>query len=93
MKLVSSSETEPWDSQTNRCQAKQRLEQLCKKLKGNATFLEHNLTFVSNIIDQGYASKILINEVDCDDGKVWYLPHHGIYHPKKRSKITVVFDF
>ena len=23
---------------------------------------------------------------------VWYLPHHGVYHPKKTSKIRVVFD-
>ena len=22
----------------------------------------------------------------------WYLPHHGIYHPKKPDKIRVVFD-
>lgn len=26
-----------------------------------------------------------------EDGKVWYLPHHGVRHPKKR-KIWVVFD-
>lgn len=23
---------------------------------------------------------------------MWYLPHHGIYHPKKLDKIRVVFD-
>ncbi len=23
---------------------------------------------------------------------VWYIPHHGIYHPKKQRKICVVFD-
>ena len=27
-----------------------------------------------------------------DKGKVWYIPHHGIYHPKKPNKIRVVFD-
>ena len=24
-------------------------------------------------------------------GKVWYLPHHGVYHPRKPGKIRVVF--
>ena len=23
---------------------------------------------------------------------MWYIPHHGVYHPKKPEKITVVFD-
>ena len=23
---------------------------------------------------------------------MWYLPHHGVYHPKKPGKIRVVFD-
>ena len=27
-----------------------------------------------------------------NDGQVWYLPHHGIYHPSKPNKIKVVLD-
>lgn len=26
------------------------------------------------------------------DKKIWYIPHHGVYHPKKPNKIRVVFD-
>ena len=26
------------------------------------------------------------------DRKIWYIPHHGVYHPKKPNKIRVVFD-
>ena len=26
------------------------------------------------------------------NGRVWYIPHHGVYHPKKPDKIRVVFD-
>jgi hypothetical protein len=30
-------------------------------------------------------------ETPPEDGKLWYIPHHGVYHPKK-NKIQVVFD-
>ncbi|KAL7882927.1 hypothetical protein SRHO_G00005850 [Serrasalmus rhombeus] len=40
---------------------------------------------------QGYAVEIPSGELSRDDGKIWYLPHHGVYHPKK-LKIRVVFD-
>lgn len=23
---------------------------------------------------------------------VWYIPHHGVYHPKKPGKLNIVFD-
>ena len=27
-----------------------------------------------------------------NDGRMWYLPHFGVYHPKKPDQIRVVFD-
>lgn len=27
-----------------------------------------------------------------EEGKAWYLPHHGVYHAKKPDSIRVVFD-
>ena len=38
-----------------------------------------------------YAVKVPNKDLSRDDGKVWYLPHHGVYHPRKQ-KIRVVFD-
>nr|XP_006821169.1 PREDICTED: uncharacterized protein LOC102805354 [Saccoglossus kowalevskii] len=29
---------------------------------------------------------------DKDNGRGWYIPHHGVYHPKKPQKIRTVFD-
>jgi len=26
------------------------------------------------------------------NAKSWYIPHHGVYHPKKLGKVRVVFD-
>ncbi|XP_070571225.1 uncharacterized protein [Ptychodera flava] len=42
--------------------------------------------------EKGYAIRVPNDELDRDDGKVWYIPHHGVYHPKKPEKIRVVFD-
>jgi len=32
------------------------------------------------------------NVLDRSDGKVWFIPHHGVYHHKKLDKIRVVFN-
>ena len=50
------------------------------------------MTLGNKIIRKGYAQKIPDNEVPPVPGKVWYIPHHGIYHPKKPEKIRIVFD-
>ena len=47
---------------------------------------------MKNIIEKGYAKKVALSRLKTEEGKVWYLPHHGIYHPKKPDKIPVVFD-
>ena len=48
-------------------------------------------SFMSDIISKGYARKA---DDDLKDqlGRTWYLPHHGIYHPQKPTKMRVVFD-
>lgn len=35
--------------------------------------------------------KFLKNSLTTNDNRVWYVPHHGVYHPKKK-KMCVVFD-
>lgn len=47
---------------------------------------------MDKVISSNIAERVPQNEVSLDDGSVWYLPHHGVYHPKKPSKIRVVFD-
>lgn len=31
-------------------------------------------------------------DVSPREGNTWYIPHHGVYHPRKPEKIRVVFD-
>ncbi len=42
---------------------------------------------MNEVIRAGYAER-----APKDNPKSWYLPHHGVYHPKKPGKIRVVFD-
>lgn len=75
----------------NRCMAQQRAENLKRKLKKNPDFHKDYIKFMRDIIDKGYAEKIPAEQLSRNDGRVWNIPHHGVYHPKKK-KIRVVFD-
>ena len=46
---------------------------------------------MNDMIVKGYAEQV--NPTETESGKtVWFIPHHGVYHPKKPGKIRVVFD-
>ena len=76
----------------NRSQAAQRLHGLRKRFQGDAKYCAEYVNFMSEIIEKGYARKVNTEEQAPQQGKVWYLPHHGVYHPKKPNSIRVVFD-
>lgn len=46
---------------------------------------------MENVISKAHAEKVSIAELERLDGCLWYIPHHGVYHPKKQ-KIRVVFN-
>ncbi|KAK7884419.1 hypothetical protein WMY93_027542 [Mugilogobius chulae] len=75
----------------NRKVAEQRALNLKQKFVKNPSFHAEYSAFMSNIIEKGYAVKVPDKDLSRDDGKVWYLPHHGVYHPKKHT-LRVVFD-
>ena len=58
----------------------------------NNQYRNNYIAFINEILDKGYAEKVPEESVEADPGKVWYIPHHGVYHPKKPGKIRVVFD-
>ncbi|KAK3735268.1 hypothetical protein QZH41_001047 [Actinostola sp. cb2023] len=43
-------------------------------------------------LDRSHASQVPSDQLHTADGKVWYLPHFNVYHPKKPNQIRVVFD-
>ena len=76
------------DLGNNREMAKQRLEQLRRKLEKNPTLKKDYQIFMESVIKEGSA------EIVPADSTLpgWYLPHHGVYHPRKPGKLRVVFD-
>lgn len=71
--------------------AKQRIHYLLRKFKKDTNFYEEYKKFLNDVISKGYAEPVPQEVLNRQDGKVWYILHHGVYHPRK-STIQVVFD-
>ena len=72
----------------DREQAFRRLMFLRRRFLKDQKFLDNYKKFMDNLILKGYAKQ---SEV-VQSGKLWYIPHHAVYHPSKQGKIKVVFD-
>ncbi len=46
---------------------------------------------MNELFQRGYAEPVPEDESNVGN-KVWYIPHHGVYHPQKPDKLRVVFD-
>ena len=73
----------------NKIQAIKRARSLKRKLQKDKKMYDDYCAFMNKLFDKSYAKKVDGQGVE---GKTWYLPHHGVYHPKKPEKIRVVFD-
>ena len=71
----------------NKAQA-ERLRSLEKRMRRDEKYKGDYCTFMASIIDKGYAEEVPASELKAKDGKVWYIPHHGVYHPKKPEKMS-----
>ena len=76
----------------NKPLAEHRLRHLKKKLIKEPELFERYSTFMDDLFKKGYARKVSVPDLDRDDGKVWYLPHHSVVHPQKQDKVRIVFD-
>ena len=72
----------------NKALALKRLNLLKKKFIRNPTFRDDYVNFINNMLSKGYAQKV---QSSYPDDEQWFIPHHGVYHPRKK-KIRVVFD-
>ncbi|XP_068680444.1 uncharacterized protein [Montipora foliosa] len=76
----------------NRLLAKHRLKLLRKRLIKDPELYSRYSAVMSDLLDKGYAKCVPEDLRNRDDGKVWYLPHHSVVHPKKLERVYVVFD-
>ena len=68
-----------------------RLMALKRKLLRDPHLHEDYVQCVNNMLANGYAEKVP-EAGKSKDFNVWYIPHHGVYHPMKPKKVRVVFD-
>ncbi|KAL3989127.1 hypothetical protein ACER0C_013445 [Sarotherodon galilaeus] len=74
----------------NKACAVHRLRCLKGRFEEDKQYQKDYTTFMSEIITNGDAEKVPRGEIN--NSPVWYIPHHGVYHPHKPGKIRVVFD-
>ena len=75
----------------NKTVAELRAMALRRKLMKNESFRSDYNKFMNAMFDKGQAEQVPDDQLSRSDGRVWYIPHHGVYH-KKKHKICVVFD-
>lgn len=76
----------------NKSLALRRLNKLKTRMENNVKYRQDYMTFMQDIIRKGFAERVPHEQRPDDDGKSWYIPHHGVYHPQKPDKIRIVFD-
>ncbi|KAK3745741.1 hypothetical protein QZH41_006276 [Actinostola sp. cb2023] len=69
-----------------------RLLSLKRNLMNNEKVKSDYLAFMQKNLDRGHASRVPVDQLTTTPGKVWYLPHFNVYHPRKPDQIRVVFD-
>ena len=75
----------------NKPLATQWASNMKRRFQKDSKYLQDYKGFMQGLLDKEYAVQMTDEEIRRDDGKVWYIPHHGVYHPQKR-KIRVVFN-
>ena len=72
--------------------AEHRLNLLKKRLEKDNVTKEKYSKFMNDLIVNGHAKQVPIEEVNNSSFPIWYLPHFPVNHPQKPDKVRVVFD-
>ncbi len=72
----------------NKKLATARLQHLKRKLMANKQYHEQYTVFMEETIRKGDVEPA---PAAAEGETVWYIPHHGVFHPKKPGKLRVVF--
>ena len=72
--------------------ALRRLRSLHKWFLGNPDVFEKYRETINTYIKKCYLRKMIKEETIDTSDKIWYLPHHPVFHPQKQGKVWVVLD-
>ena len=76
----------------NLSMAELRLGKLKTRLRRNKQLAMDYKQYMSEMLVKGFAEHVPEGSWNRSDGRVWFLPHHAVFHPRKPDKIRVVFD-
>lgn len=72
--------------------AERRLNSLRARLSRHPGLRERYAQETSKLLMMGHAEKVPVDQLFTTGRKIWYLPHHPIFNPRKTEKTRVVFD-
>ena len=76
----------------NKMLAIHRMKGLQVRMDKDEDYRQKYNTAMDEVLTKGYAEKVPDVQKTGEEGKVWYIPHHGVFHPKKTEKLRVVYD-
>ncbi len=69
----------------NREMAFQRAKGLVKRMKRDENYHREYTEFTEKLLLNDYAEKVSAEQVHIEEGNVWFIPHHGVYHKRKKT--------
>ena len=76
----------------NRSVAEKRLQSLARRFRKDPELHAKYKGGIQELLDKGYAEKVLDEEIGVTPGQTWYLPHHNVVNENKPEKLRIVFD-
>lgn len=70
---------------------KQRMLGLKRRFLSNPDLHQEYAEYIDGLISNTYAEGVPLRKLQAEPGRVWYIPHHPVYHPRK-GNLRVVFD-
>ena len=67
----------------NRSLAMHRLAKLKTRLENDEQYRNDYVAFMNDLIEKKYAERVPEQQLPTSNSRIWYIPHHGVYHPKK----------
>ena len=75
----------------NKIAATKRLNSLKKRLSLDPKLKARYVEQMQIILRKGYAEEVPKEEIE-NNSRIWYIPHHPVFNPKKPEKLRIVYD-